>query len=109
MDYEKMAEAAAARKGISIAVKASDLMYIAVILGRLRNYLGADAPASLAAQGIILRACHANGCPLDFFAMACSDTDDLVIDLMSIGHFMSADTGKLELGFVPRFALKVTT
>lgn len=51
-----------------------------------------------------LLATHANGCPLDFAAMAEGRLADLAHDLGGIRKHLDRETGKLGGFFLPRFA-----
>lgn len=53
-----------------------------------------------------LIACHNGGCPLDFAAMAAfEDFSQVAHDITGIGRYLDRETGELDSGFHPRFAL----
>ncbi len=55
-----------------------------------------------------LSACHANGMPLDFQAMADAPRSfDFWHDIHGIQRHIDRETGKLQHCFVPRFARRV--
>jgi len=55
-----------------------------------------------------LDACHANGCPLDLQRMLEADSDSLINDVLGIAVNLDRDTGRLQNGYIPRFALANT-
>jgi len=53
-----------------------------------------------------LKACHANGCPLDFERLLNADDFNFTHDVCGIAAHMDRETGKLRDMFLPRFASK---
>ena len=50
-------------------------------------------------------ACHLNGCPLDLDGLRAAHLTDLVHDMAGIHRHINRDTGLLQNGFQPRYAL----
>lgn len=51
-----------------------------------------------------LEACHCNGCPLRLADMEQADDFNLMHDITGINAHLNRYTGKIERGFLPRFA-----
>lgn len=65
-----------------------------------------DHPADRRDVVMDLIACHNGGCPLDFAAMAAfDDFPQVAHDITGIGRYLDRETGELDRGFHPRFAL----
>ncbi|MBI2424174.1 MAG: hypothetical protein HYV27_15190 [Candidatus Hydrogenedentes bacterium] len=71
------------------------------------------AQRTLGAQGlridwdsirIDLTLCHANGCPLRLMDLLNADDLHLMSDVLGVLNHIDGETGKLDGGFVPRFA-----
>jgi hypothetical protein len=85
-----------------------ELDFIRLICTRFEymcSRVGAAIPrrATLVAD---LDACHSNGCPMDFEAMAGGPTRALMFDVVDIQRHIDRETGTLRGGFVPRYAKK---
>lgn len=51
-----------------------------------------------------IKACHANGCPLDFKRLLEFDDFNFMHDINGINHHIDRDTGKLTNCFLPKSA-----
>lgn len=70
---------------------------------RLSEHYGA-AKCDAVSLEMDLRACHANGCPLDFFKLATASDADFVHDVFGIVRFIDRKTGSIRSNFLPRCA-----
>ena len=65
-----------------------------------------DHPRDRTSVVMDLIACHNGGCPLDFGAMATfEDFAQVSHDITGIGRYLDRETGEMDSGFAPRFAL----
>lgn len=54
-----------------------------------------------------LTACHGNGCPLKLEELLAAGDSDFAHDVFEIGRHVNRKTGKLDHGFMPRYARPV--
>lgn len=80
-----------------------------VIMGIVLRYarlVGDDVDVQPLSAMMDIEACHCNGCPLDLDALLNAPRDtDVVHDVAGIQRYMNRETGLLEEGFTPRYAV----
>lgn len=95
---------------IRFKVSDADARFLRVILRRAAHIARQNlAEFDRLEYGMSLRACHANGCPMDFERLSAADDFNLMHDVIGIDRHVSRVTGKLENHFFPRFAAKTPT
>ncbi len=80
---------------------------IAKIIDRLATMLPPETFDAVT-HAMDLRACHANGCPLDFERMLNARDIDLLHDIFGINRHICHETGELKDCFLPRLSKKET-
>lgn len=79
---------------------------IMAIVLRYARIVGDDVDVQPLSAMMDIEACHCNGCPLDLTALLNAPRDtDVVHDVANIQRFMNRETGLLEGGFTPRYAV----
>lgn len=80
-----------------------------VIMGIVLRYarlVGDEVDVQPLSAMMDIEACHCNGCALDLAALLNAPRDtDVVHDVAGIQRFMNRETGLLEGGFTPRYAV----
>jgi len=81
-----------------------DYQTITAIVDRLDSITKGRMPNRLGLM-MDLNACYSNGCPLDLAGLLASNQIDFIHDIYGISRHINRDTGQLENGFTPRYAL----